>query len=97
MPNDNLENLVAAHAGCNNAKRDFLPAVRHVSRWRARFDPEARESRELAGIASGRQWPSEPAATLGTARAIYGKLPSSAKLWVLADEFEERGTASLVL
>lgn len=97
VPSDNLENLVVAHSSCNGAKRDFLPALAHVERWRPRCDGEATEGRAVAGIASSRQWPSEPSATLGAARAIYSRLPPSAMLWVLGGDFEERGTAALAL
>jgi hypothetical protein len=95
VPNNNVENLVAADARCNNAKRDFLPAIHHVTRWRKRCDAESRVGKALAQIAYTRQWPSDPTATLGTARAIYGKLPSTAKLWVLGGEFEERGAEAV--
>ncbi len=97
VPNNNLENLVAAHSRCNAAKRDFLPAARHVARWRSRCDREAPMGRVIAGLAAVHRWPTEPVATLGTARAIYGRLPSSAKLWILGAEFEERGADSLEL
>ena len=97
VPNNNLENLVAAHPRCNTAKRDFLPAVRHVARWRSRCDDGTPAGRAIAGLAMAHRWPTEPAATLGTAKAIYGRLPSSAKLWVLGTEFEERGAGALEL
>jgi 5-methylcytosine-specific restriction endonuclease McrA len=97
VPNNNLENLVAAHPSCNTAKRDFLPAVRHVARWRWRCDDRTQLGRDLAGLAMAYHWPTEPAATLGTARAIYRRLPPSAKLWVLGAEFEERGPSALDL
>jgi len=35
-PDDDLENLVVAHARCNAQKRDFLAAAAHVDHWRAR-------------------------------------------------------------
>jgi hypothetical protein len=95
VPNNNLENLVVAHVRCNGAKRDFLPAVSHVRRWGQRLKPDAPEHDHLAVISSRLQWPSDPAATLGTARAIYGRLPRSAKLWVLEKNFEERGSEAL--
>ncbi|MEO6058163.1 MAG: HNH endonuclease [Gemmatimonadales bacterium] len=97
VPNNNLENLVAVHPSCNAAKRDFLPALAHVYRWRPRCDTKAPEGGVVAQIAAGCQWPSAPTATIGTVRAIYGKLPSSAKLWVVAGEFKERGDTVLTL
>jgi len=97
VPNNNLENLVAAHARCNGAKRDFLPALGHVARWRSRCDDRVPAGMAVASLARTHRWPTEPAATLGTAKAIYGRLPSSAKLWVLGTEFEERGAGSIGL
>ena len=97
VPNNNLENLVVADTRCNAAKRDFLPAVKHVERWRRRCDLDRAEGRKVADLASGKLWPSDPVATIGTARAIYGRLPASAKLWLQGGEFEERGTAALAL
>jgi 5-methylcytosine-specific restriction endonuclease McrA len=95
VPNNYLENLVVTHRRCNAAKRDFLPAVAHVRRWRPRCDELTPEGRAVAEIAARRQWPSDPDTTLGTARAIYAKLPANAKLWVLGGEFEERGQGTL--
>jgi hypothetical protein len=96
-PNNNLENLVLAHVRCNAAKKDFLPALTHVKRWGQRFKAGARDRRAIAEMAAGLQWPSDPAATLGTARSIYGKLPHSAKLWVRDKQFEERGSIALAI
>ena len=96
VPNNNLENLVVAHVRCNGAKRDFLPATAHVRRWGRRFNRKTAEHQELMRISSIHQWPSDPTATLGTARAIYGRLPPSAKLWVLEKEFEERGAERIL-
>jgi hypothetical protein len=97
VPNDNLENLVVTHPACNGAKRDFLPAISHVRRWRPRCDPKGDAGSAIAEISATRQWPSDPRATLGAARAIYGKLPATAKLWVAGREFEERGRVALAL
>lgn len=97
VPNNNIENLVVAHVRCNGAKKDFLPAMSHVERWGQRLMPKQPALQALAEIATGLQWPLDPAATLGTARAIYGRLPQSAKLWVLDKDFEERGSTPLAL
>ncbi|HKU59917.1 MAG TPA: HNH endonuclease [Gemmatimonadales bacterium] len=97
VPNNNLENLVAVHARCNGAKRDFLPALRHVARWQVRCDEQDKMGQAVGALAAAHHWPSAPSATLGTARAIYGRLPSSAKLWVLGEEFEERGARPLAI
>jgi 5-methylcytosine-specific restriction endonuclease McrA len=91
-PNDNIENLVAVHQRCNARKRDFLPAVPHVNRWAGRLHPERGQLEPLRRIANRFYWGIEPEATLGVARAIYGRLPASAKLWVAEQEFVERGT-----
>jgi hypothetical protein len=56
-----------------------------------------REHQELASIPAKLTWPSDPPATLGTARAIYSRLPDTAKLWVFRKEFEDRGSEALVL
>ena len=97
VPNDNLENLVVTHAECNAAKRDFLPGLAHVRRWRPRCEDSRGIGRMVAGIAVERQWPTHPAATLGAARSIYARLPGTAKLWVAGREFEERGSLPLAL
>jgi hypothetical protein len=97
VPNNNMENLVLTHVRCNAAKKDFLPAITHVKRWGERLKPEARDHRAILEIATRLKWPSDPAATLGTARSIYGRLPHSAKLWVLEKDFEERGSAALAI
>jgi hypothetical protein len=95
VPNNNLENLVVAHTRCNGAKRDFLPALQHVRRWGRRLDRKNTEYQAVAEISDRQQWPSDPVATLGTTRAIYGRLPPSAKLWVVERDFEERGAEEL--
>jgi 5-methylcytosine-specific restriction endonuclease McrA len=95
--NNNLENLVLAHVRCNSDKKDFLPAMKHVKRWGRRMESGGREHQELASIAAKLTWPSDPPATLGTARAIYSRLPDTAKLWVFRKEFEDRGSEALVL
>jgi 5-methylcytosine-specific restriction endonuclease McrA len=94
VPNNNLENLVVTHPRCNADKRDFLPALRHVRRWSPRCDEQSAEGRAVVEAAARSRWPSSPAASLGTARAIYGKLPANAKLWVFAGDFEERGSGA---
>lgn len=97
VPNNNIENLVVTHEACNGAKSDFLPALAHVRRWGRRLDIRESEHRLLADISVRLQWPSDCAATRGTACTIYGRLPPTAKLWVLGKEFEERGRESLSL
>jgi 5-methylcytosine-specific restriction endonuclease McrA len=83
-PDNGIENLVAADARCNGAKRDFLPAQEHLRRWKARN--EASE-RVIAQIASDAQWESHASETLGVARGIYLRLAPGTPLWVGAQEF----------
>src|SRR5215204_6346097 len=97
VPNNNLENLVVAHSRCNAAKREFLPALHHVQRWGKRLVVEKPDYRTILDVATKQQWPADPGATLGTVRAIYGRLPSSAKLWLREKEFEERGIEELLV
>lgn len=81
-PDDGLDNLVAAHAACNNRKRDALPAVRpHLERWARRFDPGSREGARFAAAVSEVDWPRWPGRTLGAARSLYLWLPPATPLW----------------
>jgi hypothetical protein len=60
-PDNGIFNLVAAHPGCNNDKRDFLAGLDHVRKWRVRFDLSEglhRQLQTIAMTATGR--PSEP-------------------------------------
>ena len=95
VPNDNLENLVAVHPGCNQAKKDFLPALPHVARWVVRLRAENPLLAGMESIARAHEWPFDPPATLGVARTIYRRLPPTAKLWLRADEFVERGRSAI--
>jgi len=38
-PDNSIDNLVAAHAACNNAKSASLPGLDHLGRWMERFRP----------------------------------------------------------
>ena len=49
---NSIENLVAAHNGCNGEKSDFLAAAEHVVRWR---DRSTRYEADLARIAIDHQ------------------------------------------
>lgn len=81
-PDDGLDNLVAAHAACNNRKRDALPAVRpHLARWAQRLDPDSREGARFAHAARQVDWPRWPIRTLGAARSLYLWLPPRTPLW----------------
>jgi 5-methylcytosine-specific restriction endonuclease McrA len=94
VPLDNLENLVAAHPRCNQAKRDFLPALTHVDRWAGGLRKQ-RVLDRIEEFARKCTWPSNPPATLGVARSIYRQLPENAMLWLRTDEFVERGSLAL--
>lgn len=85
-PDDGIHNLVAAHPGCNNRKRDFLAAADHVARWAARFS-RAEIRGALDEIALRRRWGHHPARTIAVARAVYLRLPSDARLWLVGDRF----------
>lgn len=78
---DGIENLVFAHARCNNDKRAHLAAENHLEHWIQRLqDPIL--AGQLAQLAADRQWESKPARTVSIARATYLNLPASYKLWV---------------
>src|SRR4051812_36723701 len=66
-PDNGLDNLVAAHDRCNNAKRESLAAADHLDRWLRRGSLDE-VSRELG-------WPSNRARTLGVARATSPWVP----------------------
>jgi len=85
-PDNGLENLVAADARCNNAKRAFLASAEHVERWAARFSQQPL-AQALADISHARRWPREPERTLSIARSIYLRLPADTPTWVSANHF----------
>jgi len=76
-----LDNLVYAHASCNNRKRALLVAENQVEHWVERFDGKSRQANGLV-IAAAKEWERDPVRTLGLARASYLKLPATARLWV---------------
>jgi hypothetical protein len=83
-PDDGLDNLVASHSRCNARKSDHLAAAEHVEEWTRRMRNRAAE---LETIAAETRWPREPGRTLGVARSIYLRLPTSARLWRLDRHF----------
>jgi 5-methylcytosine-specific restriction endonuclease McrA len=83
-PDNGLDNLVVAHPKCNNKKRDFLAAAKHVEHWKERL--KARDA-ELSAIASSARWRRHPDRTTSIAKSIYSRLPLSARLWVHASTF----------
>jgi hypothetical protein len=84
-PDNGIHNLVVADRRCNGGKRDFLPASGHVAHW---LDRNHTHSTGLDALARQKAWESHPDRTLGTARGIYLRLASSARLWVHGGEFE---------
>ncbi|MDI9599152.1 MAG: HNH endonuclease domain-containing protein [Acidobacteriota bacterium] len=87
-PDDGLENLVAAHPGCNNSKRDFLAATPHLEGWLRRFDRSSRTGAVLREAGAQLGWDSHPQRTLSIARGIYLRVPRDARLWLARDRFE---------
>lgn len=81
---NSVDNLVAAHAHCNGKKSDFLAAADHVERWR---DRASRQGAALAELARDKRWDTHPDRTLSVARAIYGRLPHDARLWLSGRSF----------
>ena len=70
---DAVENLILADNHCNNDKRDLLASPALVTRWIQRNDTHKVALGDLA-VMNG--WETDPAGTLGVARAIYGHLPA---------------------
>jgi len=87
-PDNGIENLVAAHPGCNNSKRDFLAATRHLEAWLPRFDSGSGAGGVLRDAGAELAWEAHPERTLSVARAIYLRVPSAARLWLARDSFE---------
>jgi hypothetical protein len=85
---DGIENLVYAHARCNNQKSAYLAAEDHVDRWIQRLrDPGC--SSQLAKLAAEKHWESDPSKTLAIARSTYLILPPTYKLWVSGTQFAQ--------
>jgi len=91
-PDDGLHNLVVAHSRCNNAKSDFLAAPAHIRRWRGRNVDKASD---LAAISRRLTWELGESTALGAARAVYLRLPGTARLWVRPKQFEIADTRAL--
>ena len=77
-PNDAVENLVLAHPSCNSRKSDRVPGPRALARWADRMRDRAAD---LASVASGASWRSDPPRTASLARSLYAHLPEGAPLW----------------
>jgi 5-methylcytosine-specific restriction endonuclease McrA len=80
-PDDRLDNLVVAHAGCNNDKRAALAALDHLERWWPRLLPGDPLDRQLDELAASLDWPRRPDRTAGGARGLYLHQPQGTMLW----------------
>jgi hypothetical protein len=78
-PDNGLDNLVVAHARCNNRKRDFLAAAEHVERWTTR---NAEQASDLAQAAADFTRERDPARSRSVAVATYSRLDEGAKVWI---------------
>lgn len=83
-PNDAIDNLVASHGGCNNQKRDFLTAGKHVETWLERRE---RKHDALLAIASAADWEPPAARSRSVALALYELLPDDARVWRRGRDF----------
>ena len=83
--NRGLDNLVPAHGKCNNNKRDFLASADHLERWAERT--HARDA-DLTALAQACSWPRNRDRSTAVARAVYLRLPVSARLWRGPDNFD---------
>lgn len=81
---DGLDNLVPAHSNCNNSKRDFLASADHLERWAERT--RARD-KDLTALAETCGWPRVRERSTAVVRAVYLRLPLSARLWRGPDDF----------
>ena len=91
--NDNgLDNLVAAHARCNNAKRASLAAGPHLQRWIAR---SRTQGDQLAGVAQDTSWSRQPERTHAIARALYLYQAPGTALWVAPEQYTEADATAL--
>lgn len=84
-PNNAIENLVAAHAGCNSSKSDYLAASPHLQRWLQRLQ---REGEALRQIGAEVAWESAFETSFAIARGIYLRLPDATLLWERSKSFQ---------
>ncbi|HVL99123.1 MAG TPA: HNH endonuclease domain-containing protein [Egibacteraceae bacterium] len=89
---DGIDNLVAAHTRCNNAKRASLAADDHLGRWLHRSD---QGSRDLQAIADRAPWPRHVDKTMAVARALYLYQAPGTSLWVAPDIYRPAGRGVL--
>jgi hypothetical protein len=77
-PNDAIENLVVAHAGCNGHKSDRIPGPVPLQRWAERL---VQNEAELAEIALRTRWRSDRGRSTSLARSLYAHLPEGSPVW----------------
>ncbi|MFA9430756.1 HNH endonuclease [Egicoccus sp. AB-alg2] len=87
-PDDRLDNLVVAHARCNNDKRAALAAIGHVERWWQRLLPGTRDDQQLQEASTRLAWPRRPDRTAGGARGLYLHQPAGTMLWAAPGQVE---------
>lgn len=89
---DGIDNLVAAHARCNSAKRASLAADEHLDRWLRRSE---QGHSDLQAIAEEVPWPRHLNKTMAVARALYLYQAPGTSLWVAPDNYRTSGRATL--
>ncbi len=87
-----VENLVVAHAACNNDKSDALVVTRHLEHW---FERLERGRDALAELATARRWPSEPLRVRALVRGSYVDLPDELRLWSARKQWRRAGDEAI--
>jgi hypothetical protein len=85
FPNNNIENLVIAHAQCNRHKRNFIVCNAHLDLWVQLLNGRSADMEE---IAASQAWPSDLSKSGGIASALFGGLPAGFYACVGAEDFE---------
>lgn len=80
-PDNTLDNLVAAHGACNNAKSASIAGHAHLEAWADRFKTHALDAVTV-------EWPRAPKRTLSSITATYLSLPAATWLWRARGEYE---------
>jgi hypothetical protein len=94
-PDNTIDNLVAGHPACNNAKSASLAGLDHLGRWLARFRPGDPECTAIAGAANAAGWPRRSDRVLSTARTTYLWLPDGTRLWLQGTTYESLETPKM--
>jgi hypothetical protein len=94
-PDNTLDNLVAAHPACNNAKSASLACLDHLQHWLTRFQPDSPAYAAIEHTAALTSWARRPDRVLATARATYLWLPEHTRLWQHDSTYEPLDTARL--